>query len=89
MSTLELVIVVADATVVVVLVAVASMSRVATVVHWSKQSMSVVVAMTSMVGVPEMAPVVDDRQELPHRDSGFQSVLKRGERWPFVFPWWM
>ena len=39
MSTLELVIVVADATVVVVLVAIASMSRVATVVHWSRQSM--------------------------------------------------
>ena len=38
MSTLELVIVVANATGVVVLVAVASMSRVAIVVHKSRQS---------------------------------------------------
>ena len=47
-----------------------------------------VIVVASMVKVPEVAPVVDGRSELPHRDSGFQSELKRGGRWPFVFPWW-
>ena len=62
MSSLKWVIAVAAATVVVVLVAVASMTRAATVVHRSGQSMWVVVALTSMVRVPGVAPMVDDRQ---------------------------